>query len=340
MKKMMFLFVIILFFSVPLSGCDWGGASEIDYSVDMTPRVVTLSESSAEDVVAAVSAASVAIKATGVKTEAIGSGVAVASGGYVVTNYHVIDGAKNLTLYLANNSTTSASVVWSDEGQDLAILKAGVDLPYVEMSASKNLQKGQDILAIGTPLGLQFEQTVTKGIVSAINRTVEVENSNGSTSYIQNLIQHDASINPGNSGGPLFNLRGQVVGINTLKASEAEGLGFAIPIEICVPILEKISYGQAFETPYLGLFGFDATTAKYYDKTALFDGVYVMNVSKDGPAYEAGIEIGDVITKINGKDISTLLDLRVALYSYEAGDEVEFEIDRNGQIKVVEVTLQ
>lgn len=339
MKKVMFLFVIILFFAVPLKGCEWG-TNTAQFSVDMTPRVVTLSESSAEDVVAAVSAASVAIKATGVKTEAIGSGVAVASGGYVVTNYHVIEGAKNLTLYLANNSTTSASVVWSDEGQDLAILKAGVDLPYVEMSASKNLQKGQDVLAIGTPLGLQFEQTVTKGIVSALNRTVEVENSNGSTSYIQNLIQHDASINPGNSGGPLFNLRGQVVGINTLKASEAEGLGFAIPIEVCVPVLNKLTKGLSFETPYLGLFGFDATTAKYYDKTTLFDGVYVMNVSKDGPAYEAGIEIGDVITKIGGKDISTLLDLRVELYNFEAGDEVEFEIDRNGQTKVVEVTLQ
>lgn len=339
MKKIMFLFVIILFFSVPLSGCEWG-KSGANNSVDMTPRMVTLSESTAQDVVSAVSAASVAIRATGTRTEAIGSGVAVASGGYVLTNHHVIDGAKTLKLYLANNQTTSAKVLWSDAGQDLAILKAGVDLPYVEMSASSNLKKGQDVLAIGTPLSLQFEQTVTKGIVSALNRTIEVENSNGSTSYIQNLIQHDASINPGNSGGPLFNLRGQVVGINTLKASDAEGLGFAIPIEVCVPVLNKITNGSSFETPYLGLFGFDATTAKYYDKTALFDGVYVMNVSKDGPSFKAGIKVGDVITKINGKEISTLLDLRVGLYEFGSGDEIELKIDRAGEALSVFVTLE
>ena len=245
-----------------------------------------------------------------------------------------------MTLYLANNDTTSASVIWRDADQDLAILKAGVNLPYVEMSASSNLKKGQDILAIGTPLSLQFEQTVTKGIVSALNRTVEIENSNGTTSYVQNLIQHDASINPGNSGGPLFNLRGQLVGINTLKASQAEGLGFAIPIEICVPVLNKITKGLSFETPYLGLFGFDATTAKYYDKTTQKDGVYVMNVSEKGPCFKAGIKIGDVITKINGKAISTLLDMRVELYNYQAGDVIELEIDRNSNTFVAQVTLQ
>lgn len=339
MKKMGLLFVIILFFAAPLTGCDFG-RNAVDYSIDMTPRMVTLSQSSAEDVVRAVSVASVAIKATATKTEAIGSGVAVASGGYVLTNYHVIDGAKTLTLYLANNDTTSASVVWGDKDQDLAILKAGTNLPYVEMSASSNLKKGQDVLAIGTPLSLQFEQTVTKGIVSSLNRTVEVENSDGTTSYIQNLIQHDASINPGNSGGPLFNLRGQVVGINTLKASQAEGLGFAIPIEICVPVLKKITNGLSFETPYLGIFGFDATTAKYYDKTTQKDGVYVMNVSENGPCDEARVEVGDVITKINKKQISTLLDLRVELYEFQSGDVIELEIDRNSQIFATQVTLQ
>ncbi len=339
MKKVGFLFVIILFFAVPLTGCDFG-KSAVDYSIDMTPRMVTLSQANAEDVVSAVSVASVAIRATSTKTEAIGSGVAVASGGYVLTNNHVIEGAKNLTLYLANNDTTSASVIWRDADQDLAILKAGVDLPYVEMSASTNLKKGQDILAIGTPLSLQFEQTVTKGIVSALNRTVEIENSNGTTSYVQNLIQHDASINPGNSGGPLFNLRGQLVGINTLKASQAEGLGFAIPIEICVPVLNKITKGLSFETPYLGLFGFDATTAKYYNKTTQKDGVYVMNVSEKGPCFKAGIKIGDVITKINGKAISTLLDMRVELYNFQSGDVIEFEIDRDSNIFVTQVTLQ
>ena len=144
MKKVGFLFVIILFFAVPLTGCAFGRSS-VDYSIDMTPRMVTLSQANAEDVVSAVSVASVAIRATSNKTEAIGSGVAVASGGYVVTNNHVIEGAKSLTLYLANNDTTSASVIWRDADQDLAILKAGVDLPYVEMSASSNLKKGQEI---------------------------------------------------------------------------------------------------------------------------------------------------------------------------------------------------
>ena len=316
-----------------VAGCQKVG--DINYSIDMTPRLISSSDNlSTSEVINSVEAATVAIKSKFLSGDAIGSGVAVASDGYILTNNHVVEGAISVTLYFANGETSGGRVVWRDAGLDLAIVKSDKNIPYVEMSSSKNLLKGQDVVAIGTPLSLQFEHTATKGIVSALNRTIEVDNS-----YMQNLIQHDASINPGNSGGPLFNMRGQVVGINTLKADGAEGLGFAIPIEVCFPILNRIQKGAGFETPYLGIYGFDATLAQYYEKTVERDGVYVANVASQSPAEVAGIKKDDIIIKINGENISTMLDLRVNLYSFQAGESVEFTVLRNGEIISINVIL-
>ena len=203
-------------------------------------------------------------------------------------------------------------------------------MPYLEMGNSKALQPGADVVAIGTPLTLQFKHTTTKGIVSALDRTIEVDNSDGTVSYLQNLIQHDSSINPGNSGGPLINSSGEVVGINTLKVTEAEGLGFAIPIEVAVPVLNKILQTGKCETPYLGLFGFDAVIAKFYNKTLQTNGVYVLNIDQSGPAYQAGLREGDVIQKLNGININTMLDLRSSIYNFDIGETITVEYLRNG----------
>ena len=172
---------------------------------------------------------------------------------------------------------------------------------------------------------------VEQGIISALDRTIEVDNSDGTTSYLQNLIQHDSSINPGNSGGPLINSNGQVVGINTLKVTDAEGLGFAIPIEVVVPVMNKILQNGSYETPYLGMFGFDATIAKFYNRTLETDGVYVLNIDKSSPIYRAGVREGDIVVGIDNIDTNTMLDLRTSVYNYEVGDNAKVVYLRDGK---------
>jgi S1-C subfamily serine protease len=189
---------------------------------------------------------------------------------------------------------------------------------------------GQDVLAIGTPLTLQFKHTVTKGIVSALNRTLEVGGISD-VNYLQNLIQHDASINPGNSGGPLISMDCKVVGINTLKASESEGIGFAIPIEVGFAIGKQVIENKKTTSAYVGLFGFDAQIASFYNQTTVSEGVYVISVDTKSPASKCGIKEGDVVVQIDDKPIKTVLDFKVAMYMYETCDPMTIKILRNGK---------
>ena len=157
---------------------------------------------------------------------------------------------------------------------------------------------------------------------------------------MQNLIQHDASINPGNSGGPLINSSGQVIGINTLKVTDAEGLGFAIPIKISIPVLNKIVQNGTYKTPYLGFFGLDSAIASFYGKTVEEDGVYIVNLDTSGPVAKAGLKAGDIIKKIDDYEVDTMLDLRSKLYNYDVADSVKISYIRNGEEKSVQLTLQ
>ena len=268
-------FVFMLFFLIPVlcSGCFFGeynnGISGTpDVNINMTPRKISTGTSvDFEEIVETISPAVVGISAVYGDFESVGSGVAVANGGYVLTNNHVVENASSITVYYANKTSGRAEVVWTDPAMDLAVIKTTIDMPYLEMATSNSVAPGQEVVAVGTPITLQFKHTVTKGIVSAINRTLEIENDDETTSYLQNLIQHDASINPGNSGGPLINTAGEVVGINTLKVAEAEGLGFAIPVEVAVPVLNHILQDGTYKTPYLGMFGFDSEIALFYGRT-------------------------------------------------------------------------
>jgi len=298
----------------------------------MTPRMIsTNGVVGFEEITQIVTPAVVGISAIYGDSESVGSGVALAGNGYILTNDHVVSGANSITVYYADKTYGGADLIWADPAMDLAIIKATIDMPYLPVGDSSALQTGQDVIAIGTPLTLQFKQTVTKGIVSALDRTIEVDNEDGSASYLQNLIQHDASLNPGNSGGPLINTSGEVIGINTLKVTEAEGLGFAIPIEVTIPVINQIIEKGSYITPYLGLFGLDTSIASFYGRTLEEKGVYVVNLDSSGPSASAGLMNGDIIKKVNSYDIDTMLDLRSTIYNYNVGDTISITYTRNGE---------
>lgn len=311
-------------------------AEYIDKTVDMRVREISLDNTDEIEMLDKARSAVVGISVDLNYGYSIGSGVAITNGGYILTNNHVIEDGKNITLYFADKSTGSANVLWKDAGLDLAILKSSREIPYLRAGKSKDLRVGETVYALGTPLTLQFKHTVTKGIVSALNRTLEVESDNGSN-FLQSLVQHDASINPGNSGGPLINTQGEVVGINTLKATEGEGLGFANPVEVGSAIMNRIIDDNNYKVPYMGMFGFDSELAQVYGESLGQEGVFI--VSTSGPAQNAGLQKGDVITGIGNYEIKSMHDLKIALYKFNAGDTVTITYVRNGKIEQVGLTF-
>lgn len=277
---------------------------------------------------------------TGGAVEGIGSGFIINEEGYVVTNYHVIAGAKEVTVTLSDKTEVSATVVNYVQEKDIAMLKLkeGTKVPAVaELGDSDEVYPGAEVIAIGTPLSKNFAQTLTKGVISGSNRTIESESG---TSV--NLIQTDTAINPGNSGGPLVNAKGQVIGINSMKigtqaAGEAgvEGLGFAIPIN---EVKNKI---DALSKPILNLGiqvrELDSATAKKYDLT---EGIYVSAVDEFSPAEKAGVKIGDIIVKADGKSSKTFDELKAIKEGKNPGDTINIEVIRNKKNVNISVVLE
>ncbi len=317
------LFRLILCFSfcVLLFGCSFNSNAKY-FKVTESEEIVRLSSNSDTSTLAkTVSPAIVAIESVSKTNSSLGSGVCVKSGGYVLTNQHVIANNGNITLHLSSGETASAIVIYSDESLDIAILKADYAIPYLPLGNSDSLTVGQDVVCVGTPVSINFKHTFTKGIVSALNRTLKVTLSNG-VGLMHNLIQHDASINPGNSGGPLINSCGEVVGINTLKIADAEGLGFAIPIKSVLSLIEKAD-SKMLSTTKVGVFGYDAN----YESDKL--GFLVKSVSENN---ENNILCGDIITKVNGNKISNATDFKFEVNKYNANDYVILEGLREGVV--------
>ena len=269
------------------------------------------------------------------QVDGIGSGFIINEEGYILTNYHVIEGAKEVVVTLSDGRDVKAKVVNYDQNQDIAMLKLSdnnVKVPaVVQLGDSDALKPGEEVLAIGTPLSKDFNQTVTGGLVSAVNRTVET-----STGVKLNLIQTDAAINPGNSGGPLINTKGEVVGINTLKISGgAEGIGFSIPIN---EVKDRI---DALSKPILNLGvsirEVDEKLAKQYD---MQEGLYIVDVSEFSPDEKAGLKGGDIIVKLDGERIKTFDELRAIRDTKKEGDIVKVEVVRNGENKTFDVQLE
>jgi len=254
----------------------------------------------------------------------VGSGVIVSSDGYILTNNHVAGGkSKRIVVSLADGRNVDGEVVWAEPVLDLAVVKVNLtDLAPLVLGDASKLEVGEPAIAIGNPLGLEFQRSVTSGIISALNRTIRIDTEAGSN-YMEDLIQTDASINPGNSGGPLLNSNGEVIGINTIKVSSAEAMGFAIPINIVKPIIEKLISTGTFTEAYLGLFAYDKNVIPYVDGEAnVQNGVYVAHVDTNGPAYRAGIREGCIIRQVDGIDVNTMLQLRTYIYSKAPGDTI------------------
>jgi len=248
---------------------------------------------------------------------------------------------ERIEVTLHSGETLEGKTVWSESSLDLAIVKIeGKNYPYCKLGDAMNLKVGERVYAIGNPLSMQFQRTVTEGIVSALERSISIENEDGEQSYMEDLIQTDASINPGNSGGPLINTRGEVIGINTVKVSSAEGMGFAVPINTCVPVIARLQQMGRFKTPYLGLYAYTPAAARYLGVAEnMEEGLFVAKLDTDGPAFESGIRYGDIVTAINGKEVKNMLSLRQELYKWQSGDLVEIELMRKGFVKKVTVRL-
>jgi len=273
--------------------------------------------------------------------QGVGSGIIVDSRGYILTNSHVVgdNNAESITVLFENGDKSDGVVLWNDTALDLAIVKANAtNLPAAELGDSDNLVIGELAVAIGNPLGLEFQRTVTSGIISGLNRTIEVSQS----SKMENLIQTDASINQGNSGGPLLNAKGEVIGINSAKVLSGEGLGFAIPINIVKPIVNQVIEKGKYTTVYIGISGVDLIT---YEQALGIDlradyGAYVAEILPNSPASDSGLQAGDVIISIDNKKVETYANLKKLLYEYKPGDEVTLGVMRNGQTINIKVVLK
>ena len=271
----------------------------------------------------------------------LGTGVIVSSDGYILSNEHVT-GSKYSNCYvtLEDGRTFTASVLWSDSSIDLSISKINAkNLPYASLGDSDNVRVGEIVYAIGNPLGYEFQRTVTAGIISALNRTVRIDENNTST-YMEDLIQTDATINPGNSGGPLIAADGTMIGITSVKITSAEGIGFAVPINVVKPIIERYQKDGKFEEASLGIFAYDKNVIPYIDSNLeLTQGIYVAQISLDSPAAKTDLQVGDVILKIDDLTLNKMCDLRCYIYTKSPGDEVTLTVYKNKRQQEIKVTL-
>lgn len=260
----------------------------------------------------------------------LGTGIIISENGYILTNAHV-SGEKGETCYvtLEDGRNFNSNVVWSDTDIDLAIVKiSAISLKYAELGDSDSIKLGERVYAIGNPIGFEFQRTVTAGVISAIDRSIKIDEDNKS-SYMEDLIQTDATINPGSSGGPLINVDGQVLGINTVKITSAESIGFAVPINIIKPIINKILENENFETASLGIFAYDKNVLPYLDKDLkLQNGIYVADVRYGSAASNAGLQKKDIILKIDNLELEKMSDLREYIYSKNPGDNVTLSVKR------------
>ena len=269
-----------------------------------------------------------------------GTGVIFSKDGYIITNAHVVDGALSISVQLTDGRIFSASIVGSDEISDLAVLHIDAsDLIPAKFGDSGNLRVGDTVVAIGDPLGVEFRGTYTDGIVSAINRDVDMD---GRT---MTLIQTNAALNSGNSGGPLINCYGQVIGINTMKigaftdSAGVEGLGFAIPSVTVKDVVDQIiQQGYVSGRPTLGIIG-ESLSTFYQHYYRLPAGLYITEVEYGSDAYKKGVESGDLLLSINDNRVYSMDDLKAILYRSEVGQTVEAVIYRAGQQYLLELTL-
>ncbi len=274
----------------------------------------------------------------------IGTGIIVDENGYILTNSHVVsDGtAKDIIVQLTDGREVPGTVLWNDKSIDLAIVKIeATNLKAAELGDSEDVKIGAYAAAIGNPLGMAFDRSVTQGVISGLDRSITV--TDGQTQLtMDGLIQTDASINAGNSGGPLLNSEGLVIGINSAKAQSGEGLGFAIPINTAKPIVDEIKAKGEFKRSYIGIRG--ASVSDYLQaypdaEIGTETGVYIVQLYTDSPAEKAGMKEGDIITGLEDQKIETMTQLISGLFKYRPEDTVKLSVIRDGRTMTFNVTL-
>jgi S1-C subfamily serine protease len=266
----------------------------------------------------------------------MGSGTIINDNGLILTNNHVVAGAEKINVTLWNNQVVEGTIAGSSATQDIAVIKVQAkELQSAQMGDSDKLRVGQRVYAIGNPFGLAGGPSVTSGVVSAINRTIESDRG-----LIENLVQTDASINPGNSGGPLVDLNGRVVAINTTIIPYAQGIGFAIPINSAKNITTEITTKGTLQKPWLGIIGLTLTLqiARYYC-LPVDHGVLVTKVAFGSPAKAAGMADGDIILQVSNLKIRTIEDLVAEVHNHRVGEMVRIFAVRNGKERFFDLTL-
>lgn len=327
-----------------------------------TSKEVTVTDKGIADAVEKLYDATVVVKVgSGKNLTGWGSGFVYkkdSKNAYILTNHHVIDGAKSIVVMFASEKEVTAELIGSDEYADVAVLKIPVsdDIVVAEIGASEDVRLGDTIFAVGTPVSIEYSFTVTRGILSGKNRMVEMTNSSGNRfqqgytdSWYMNLLQIDASINSGNSGGPLANSNGEVIGITNSKLSSAysqttiENMGFAIPIEDALSVASQLEETKEVSRPVLGVTmttieGASANGIKLDDD--ITKGAVIVDVSNGGSAAKGGLKKGDVITKIDDYEIEDYKYLKYYLYRYSVGDKIKITYIRDGKTKTMELTLK
>jgi serine protease Do len=258
----------------------------------------------------------------------MGTGIILDPRGYIITNHHVIDGVVNIQVTLANRESYVARLVAHDPKTDLAIIKidASTPLPVIQIGTSSDLMRGESVIAVGNAFG--YEHTVTRGIISALHRSVQVSE----TQKYSDLIQTDASINPGNSGGPLLNIDGQTIGINVAVRVGAQGIGFAIPIDEALEVASRLLSVERIDGLSHGVEGTTAATPEQSRFT-------IKQVRRDSAAAKAGLEPGDVVLRVNDNVIQRKLDFELSLIGRKPGIEIPVEVERNGDVKQLSLML-
>lgn len=267
-----------------------------------------------------------------------GSGVIYDKSGLIVTNNHVVEGASEIIVSLADGRSAKGKVLGADAATDLAVVKINLEnLPVAEFGDSSTVQVGEPAIAIGNPLGMEFRGSVTTGIVSALNRSVEI----GERKFT--LIQTDAAINPGNSGGALVNADGEIIGINSAKIaiSSVEGIGFAIPINSVKPIIQELAEKGRVAHPYVGASLIDKEIAQHYGfDVDLQGGLFIMKLAQNGPLALAGARPGDIIIKFDGNKVESITALRDEIAKHKVGDDVTVTLLRGGTERTLSIKLQ
>lgn len=267
--------------------------------------------------------------------------------GYIITNHHVIENTNKVIIVTTDGKEVEATLLGSDEYADIAVLSVPLEnvLKVAEIGKSTEAELGDTLFTVGSPLGRDYMGTVTKGILSGKNRTVEVSLTNGA--FVMDVLQTDAAINPGNSGGPLVDINGQVIGVNSLKLvqDEIEGMGFAIPIEVATSVAEKIEKDGKVIRPLLGVEMIDVTDTwtlyrnNIHVDSSIKQGVVIANVTKGSAADKAGLKAGDVVIEVEEEEVESIAYFRYSLYKHDVGDTIELKINRNNKEKTIKVKL-